>query len=199
MARHIAWARITTDAVADDLFGRDQARGGFANLVKRYREAAAGLRPTPPLTPGLEEILLADLATSLPGDMLHKVDTASMFHSLEVRVPLLAADVVQYATSLPIEYRIRGTATKQILRDAFKDVLPPSVLTRRKMGFEVPVGEFLRNELRPMFKEAVTPAALERYGLDAATAGRLYDEHASRRADHTELLWALLVLCRYRG
>lgn len=199
MARHVAWARFGTDAVAAKLFGRDRARAGFATLVKQYREAATALRPTPSLTPGLEEILLADLAVGLPSDMLHKVDTASMFHSLEVRVPLLAADVVQYVTSLPVEYRIRGTATKQILRDAFKDVLPPSVLTRRKMGFEVPVGEFLRNELRPMFMDTVTPAALGRYGLSHAIAGQLYTEHAGRHADHTELLWALLVLCRYGG
>ncbi|HOW69245.1 MAG TPA: asparagine synthase (glutamine-hydrolyzing) [Phycisphaerae bacterium] len=199
MARHIAWARFTTDGLAVKLFGRDRARAGFDGLVKRYREEAAALRPEPPLPPGLEEILLADLAVGLPGDMLHKVDTASMFHSLEVRVPLLAADVVQYATSLPVEYRIRGTTTKQILRDAFKDLLPASVLVRRKMGFEVPVGEFLRDELRTLYQDTVTPAALGRYGLDAPTAARLYEDHASRRADHTELLWALLVLCWRRG
>lgn len=199
MARHIAWARFTSDAVADELVGHERARSGFTGLVRQYREAAVALRPAPSLPPGLEEILLADLAVSLPGDMLHKVDTASMFHGLEVRVPLLAADVVQYVTSLPLGYRIRGTITKQILRDAFKDVLPPSVLTRRKMGFEVPVGEFLRNELRSMFMDTVTPAALARYGLDHAIAERLYREHAGRHADHTELLWALLVLCWYRG
>ncbi|MCZ7597016.1 MAG: asparagine synthase C-terminal domain-containing protein, partial [Gammaproteobacteria bacterium] len=69
--------------------------------------------------------------------MLYKVDLASMSHSLEVRVPLLSADVVDYVTALPVDYRISGTTTKRILRDAFRDCLPAEILDRSKMGFEV--------------------------------------------------------------
>ncbi len=139
-----------------------------------------------------------DLAVSLPADMLHKVDIASMAHSLEVRVPLLSTDVVDLATCLPIDHKLTGTTTKRILRDAFRDVLPEPILHRGKMGFEVPVGEFLRNELRPMFLDVVTPAALTDLGLEPATASELLDRHTQRRGEHTEILWALLVLCWWK-
>jgi asparagine synthase (glutamine-hydrolysing) len=146
----------------------------------------------------LDRILLADLAVSLPVDMLHKVDLASMACSLEVRVPLLSTDVVDLVTALPIEYRILGTTGKRILRDAFQDILPQSVLGRRKMGFEVPVGEFLRKELRAMYGDVVTPATLRELGIDPAVAGDLYDRHTQRRGEHTEMLSALLVLCWWK-
>src|SRR6185503_12845738 len=141
----------------------------------------------------LIDILLADLAIGLPADMLFKVDTASMMHSLEVRVPLLSPDVVQFATNLPIEYKITGTTTKRILKDAYRSLLPPAIVQRNKMGFEVPIGEFLRNELREIYHSTVTPAALGDLNLNPAAAAQLYDQHLHRRADHADLLWALLT------
>jgi len=66
------------------------------------------------------------------------------------------------------------------------------------LGFEVPVGEFLRNELRAMFLDVVTPTALRDLGLDPATAADLFARHVNRRGEHTEILWALLVLCWWK-
>ena len=78
-------------------------------------------------------------------------------------------------------------------------MLPKPILNRKKMGFEVPVGEFLRNELREMFHDTVTPKAMREFGLNPAAAEQLYEDHCRRRGDHTEILWALLVLCHWRG
>lgn len=196
---HLAWARIIDQQQAADLLGRDLAGGATEFLASMYRDAPKRLRPDAVELASLDRILLADLAIGLPADMLCKVDTASMLHSLEVRVPLLSVDVVNFAASLPIEYKMQGSLGKRILRDAFADVLPETILHREKMGFEVPVGEFLRNELAPMYRDVVTPAVLADLGLNPSTAKRLYDEHLRRRADHNEVLWALLVLCHWKS
>ncbi len=223
--RHLAWSRILDVADARELLGEQAAWRATGHLRDLYRATAAALGPEmtegwrdsgtagsgfqgpvpPSLRPSvplsrrceMEDILLGDLGVSLPGDMLHKVDLASMTHSLEVRVPLLSREVVDFAAGLPVEYKLRGTTTKRILRDAFRDALPEPVLRRRKMGFEVPVGEFMRNELRELYGDTVTPAALGDLGLEPAAAQRLFDEHAARRQDHADALWALLVLCHW--
>ena len=193
--RHLAWARYMDDRLAAELLGVRRAQEADAYLKRLYRQAPGRWRRggDPPWP--LDHILLADLAIGLPGDMLHKVDTASMFHSLEVRVPFLAADLVDFVAALPIDYKIAGTTTKRVLRDAFRGIVPDAVLVRSKMGFEVPVGEFLRRELRHLYKDVVTPQALVGLGLDANVVTRLYDEHTRRQQDHGDLLWALLVLC----
>ena len=205
--RHLAWSRHLNDTIAAELLGPQRARAATDYLKRLYQQAPTALAApfqhavsTPlPLSPSsLQRILLADLAIGLPGDMLHKVDTASMFHGLEVRVPLLSAGLVDFVTGLPIDYRLTGRTGKRILRDAFRDVLPRAVINRSKMGFEVPVGEFLRNELRDMYHDVVTPSALGGLNLDAGTAARLYRQHARRQSDHADLLWALLVLCWWK-
>ena len=198
MERHLAWARIVEQKTARALIGADRADATAEAMGKCYRQAASAWRAVNASDDRLDEILLAELAISLPSDMLHKVDLASMFHGLEVRVPLLATNVVNLAASLPTEYKLAGTMTKRVLRDAFRDVLPAEVLERRKMGFEVPVGEFLRCELREMYGDVVTAGTLETFGIDATVADRLYEDHCRRRGDYTELLWSLLVLCKWK-
>jgi asparagine synthase (glutamine-hydrolysing) len=194
---HLAWARIIDMPQAADLFGEERATAAARTLRSMYRDCVAPLVAGSPDLPPLERILLADLAIGLPADMLHKVDTASMLHSLEVRVPLLSVDVVNFAASLPIEYKLQAAMSKRILRDAFRDVLPEPILNRKKMGFEVPVGEFLRSELAPMYRDLVTKQGLQDFGIRHEAAERLYEQHCRRRADHTEILWALLVLCHW--
>ncbi|HSW45322.1 MAG TPA: asparagine synthase (glutamine-hydrolyzing) [Phycisphaerae bacterium] len=196
--RHLAWARTMDEAWAARLLGRPQADATTTLIEDLYSRVPGNWREEHRPSDALDRILLADLALSLPADMLHKVDLAGMAFALEVRVPLLSADVVNLVTSLPTEYKISGTTTKRILRDAFRDVLPKPILSRRKMGFEVPVGEFLRRELRPMFLDTVTPDALSDLGLDPAAATDLYDRHVRRHGEHTELLWALLILCWWK-
>lgn len=199
MDRHLAWACHLGGGLAAELLGDERARASADSLLRLYRDAPDDLCSADvPSLSALERILLADLAVGLPADMLHKVDLASMYHSLEVRVPLLSADVVEFVTALPIDYRIRDASGKRILRAAFHDMLPEAVLRRSKMGFEVPIGEFLRNELREMYADVVTPAALRDFGLDPAVAEKLYREHAVRREDHSEILWSLFVLCCWK-
>jgi asparagine synthase (glutamine-hydrolysing) len=132
---------------------------------------------------------VADLQTYLPNDILAKVDIASMANGLEVRCPFLDARVVDLALRMPARVR-RG---KAVLRRAFGDLIPPSILNRGKMGFGVPLTEWLRGPLRPLLEEAM--ASLEKRGLlEAAELRRLTAEHLSGAADHRDRLWLLLVL-----
>ena len=85
---------------------------------------------------------------------------------------------------------------KRILIDAHRDMLPEAVVNRPKMGFEVPIGEFLRGELRSMFHDVVTRETIDAIGwLDYGQIQRVYADHRRRRADHTDLLYTLLSLC----
>ncbi len=193
--RHLAWTTFMEPDLAAAMLGALRATATSTWLRRQYVQAAAQWQETPGTESPLQRILLADMGVSLPGDMLFKVDTASMYHALEVRVPLLSTDVIEYAANLPLTYKIQGTTGKRILRDAFRDLLPPEVFQRRKMGFEVPVGEFLRHELQDMYLSTVTSDALASFGIDVKVAADLYQQHLTRRRDRTELLWSLLVLC----
>jgi len=131
----------------------------------------------------------ADLETYLPNDILAKVDIASMANGLEVRCPFLDREVVDLALRMPTALR----RDKAVLREAFKDLLPASILTRGKMGFGVPLTEWLRGSLRPMLEDAM--ATLSKRGLlEAKELQKLTSEHLTGRADHRDRLWLLLVL-----
>ncbi|MEO9485810.1 MAG: asparagine synthase (glutamine-hydrolyzing) [Ekhidna sp.] len=95
----------------------------------------------------VNDYLIVDQEIVLPGDMLTKVDLMSMANSLEVRVPFLDREVVEFARSLPSQYKIKGNHRKRILQDAFKDILPKDIFNRPKKGFEVPLLDWMKNEL----------------------------------------------------
>lgn len=148
----------------------------------------------------LNLILLLDLHYQLPADMLHKVDLASMYYGLEVRVPMLDPAVVELAASMSSAFKLQGRTAKRILRDAYRDVLPSEILARKKMGFELPIGEFLRHGLRDMFFDVVSPRTIEALPpLSFQGVMELYREHVERRAEHADILYALLVLCFWKS
>src|SRR5690606_20923665 len=105
--------------------------------------------------PMLAKLLHADVATYLH-ELLMKQDQMSMAASIESRVPFLDHPLAEFASGLPQRLRLRGSTTKVILRRAMKDLLPPEILSRRKMGFPVPVGAWLRGPYRHMLDEYVT-------------------------------------------
>ena len=119
---------------------------------------------------GLNGALLADVLTTLPNDMLHKVDLTSMAHALEVRTPFLDRRVVEFAFSLPAEERFRKGSGKHLLRVAFGELLPPSILTRSKKGFEVPLLEMMRGPLASTLDGLFKRDLVEAAGLDHAAA-----------------------------
>lgn len=130
----------------------------------------------------------------LTGDVLVKVDRASMARGLEVRAPLLDTRIVELAAAIPGSLKLKGLTTKYLLKQAARRWLPAEIVDRPKKGFGVPIGEWLRGPLLPMAKDLLSADKLAREGwLDGAFVNRLLDEHVAGTADHRKPLWTLLA------
>ena len=139
-----------------------------------------------------------DLMTYLPDDLLVKSDIASMSCSLELLAPMLSHSLVPVGLSLPVEMKIRHGRGKHILREAFGDLLPREVFRRRKRGFGIPLGRWLRNELAGTMKETLLDRSFLDHGIVQRNAIEgLINDHISGVDDHRHRLWALLVLARW--
>jgi asparagine synthase (glutamine-hydrolysing) len=109
-------------------------------------------------------------------------------------------DVVDAVVPLPVPFKIHRGLRKRLLIDAHRELLPDGILQRGKMGFEVPMGEFLRGPLGEMFRDTVTREAVEEFGLiDYQGVQRTFEDHCAQRGEHADLLYALLVLCRWQS
>jgi asparagine synthase (glutamine-hydrolysing) len=157
----------------------------------RYREAMRGA----PAGDGLSRAQYADLKIWLPGDILTKVDRASMAVSLEAREPLLDHRLVEFAASLPVSARLRRGTGKWLMKRALEDRLPREILYRPKMGFVTPVSAWFRGPLRSeALAIAHSPAFAELGWFDPSAITRLAEAHVAGRAEHGRLLWQLLML-----
>ena len=138
---------------------------------------------------------LADVTTYLPGDLMTKVDIASMAHGLEVRAPFLDYRLVELAASLPSRLKLRRGRGKRILYRSLRDLLPEAIWRRPKMGFGVPLEHWFRGKLRPLLHDTLLdPQARSRSLFRGEVVERLLREHEQHRINHSARLWALLVL-----
>ncbi|HEV3484285.1 MAG TPA: asparagine synthase (glutamine-hydrolyzing), partial [Vicinamibacterales bacterium] len=136
-----------------------------------------------------------DFETYLPEDVLTKVDRMSMAHSIESRVPLLDNEVIDFAALLPSTMKIHNGRRKHVLKEAVRDLLPDSILNRKKQGFGVPIGVWFRGGLAGIFADVLgSQRARERGYFESAFIDRLVREHLSGTRDHTLRLWQLVVL-----
>ena len=135
----------------------------------------------------------------LAGQNLPNVDHASMACGLEVRAPFLDHALVELAGRIPAHLKVRGLTTKHILKRALRGLLPPEILHRRKQGFGVPLGPWLRGPLRGLMQEWLRPDRVAEVGLfEPATVSRLVNEHVSGQRNHRKVLWSLLVFDAWR-
>jgi asparagine synthase (glutamine-hydrolysing) len=142
----------------------------------------------------LNLMLDVDTATYLPGDLLAKVDIATMAFGLEARSPLLDAEFLELAASLPGEMKATPRHTKAALRAALRPWLPAEILDRPKQGFEVPVADWLRTSLRQYVQDVLfDPSATQRGYFDGRYVRRLVDSHLSGAEDNAKALWTLLM------
>ncbi|MGQ0715399.1 MAG: asparagine synthase (glutamine-hydrolyzing) [Gemmatimonadaceae bacterium] len=148
----------------------------------------------------IDRMMLADLLTYLPDNNLAKVDRASMAVSLEVRVPMLDHRVVEWALRLPLRMKIRGAVTKWVLRQVLYRHVPRALVEREKMGFDVPIGTWLRGPLREWASDLLHREAMEQDGLlRASEVRRVWREHLAGRANHGRGLWVVLMLQAWRA
>ncbi len=118
----------------------------------------------------------------------------TMAASIEARVPFLDHELATFVSTLPDRYRIRGLRSKWILREAGKNLIPGSILERPKVGFRVPVNEWLRGAMREFLLDHLNSSSLTRAYYDARALDRALAEHLNGRQNHEKLLWALLNL-----
>lgn len=143
----------------------------------------------------LNQILFLNFSTYLLDDLLVKTDRMSMAHGLEVRCPFLDTGLVEWAAGMPDSFKIRGTRLKWILKHAFRDLLPPEILARGKMGFGVPLGQWMRQELNEFSWDMLLgPSARILEAVDRKAMQHILVEHRTKRQDYGAKIWALLCL-----
>jgi asparagine synthase (glutamine-hydrolysing) len=189
---------ILTGATAEDLYRR---------MVSHWKDPGAlvigGQEPATILSDPArractgsitESMMFMDSCLYLPDDILVKVDRASMGVSLEARVPLLDHRVYEFAWSLPLDWKVRGQVGKLPLRTIVARHVPPALIDRPKMGFGVPIEEWLRGPLRDWAESLLDPARLKAEGiLRPAPIRAAWEEHLAGRRNWSYYLWDLLM------
>ena len=143
----------------------------------------------------LDQLLEVDVGGYLPDDLLAKIDIATMAHSLEGRSPLLDHELMEFAAALPVSAKAHGLERKRILRSALRGWVPDEILDGPKRGFQLPLREWFRGELREYAREVLLDErAVSRGWCREQQVRRILDEHAAGERDHGRGIWTLLSL-----
>jgi asparagine synthase (glutamine-hydrolysing) len=183
---HVYWNGTFSETQKKALLG--------AELPAALDRILAELRKASRAADDVSSYLWFDQKYFLPDDILMKVDRMSMAHAVEARPPLLDHRIVEFAASLPASFKIRSSRQKFLLKELMKDKLPPSVLTRKKTGLDIPTHEWLRGPLRPLLLDALGDVS-EHAGLFRSGAiETCLRDHLERRANLGYHLWGLMIL-----
>jgi asparagine synthase (glutamine-hydrolysing) len=190
--RYLRWVSVFDSEAKQDLYTE--------NFSSQTDEAAATRMLDPWFARAngggiVDAVLLTDIMTYLPNDLLVKVDIATMANSLEARSPFLDHHVMEFAASLPVKFKLRGLTTKYLLKRVLQKLLPAENIERRKMGFGVPIGHWLRGKLQPFLRETIlSDKALKRGLLRPEEVRRLVELHTRGERDYANQLWTLLMM-----
>ncbi|HEX7836933.1 MAG TPA: asparagine synthase (glutamine-hydrolyzing) [Kofleriaceae bacterium] len=187
--RNYVWLGAMPKALVGELLGGDHDI--YAAVRARYAEGSGS---------HLERVLYQDVGLYMCHSVLAKVDRASMAASLEVRAPLLDTAFAEYAASLPIDLKLRGCTGKYLLKQLAYRYLPRAIVDRPKKGFGMPIGRWLRQDLRSLSRDVLLgPDSLAASGrLRRPVVERMLREHGDGVVDHRQRLWTLLVLELWR-
>jgi asparagine synthase (glutamine-hydrolysing) len=191
--RLAAWTGVFYDDV-EQLLAPDLLARVAPIDRQRHRRGVAGIDGATPLS----RLLAVNFHSYLHDDLLVKADRMSMAASLEARAPLLDRELIEYVATLPDEYKVCGSQTKVILRMAFADLIPQSVLGQPKRGFGVPIDAWFRGELADFARDVLLSrsAKLPQFVQQSFVARQL-DEHIRQQANHGNRIWALLTFERW--
>lgn len=145
----------------------------------------------------LDAVQRYDFAHLLPEAYLAKADRGAMLHGVEIRTPFLDREVIEFASALPVEARVRGFTTKPFLKRHAREYLPGSIVSRRKRGLSVPLSAWLRGPLHEWARSRLGSEGLAQAGINTGEALALLAEHERRREDHARAIWTLAVLSEW--
>lgn len=192
---HMRWQYFLPPELARDLFRREFVtrvdRDGFRLVAEWAGRCVSSER--------LNREVYIDLKMTMADSVLMKVDKMSMASSLEVRVPFLDHELVEFATSLPPSWRLRGFETKSILKEAMLPYLPREILYRKKQGYSLPIKNWLRNEMRSYAQDVLRRSELVGRVFEPAALDRIWEEHLSLRHNHNHILWGLMHLALWHS
>jgi len=189
---YLVWVSLLQEDVRRALLS--EAVRGEAGDVGGDEFLKSQLGETIPGSP-LDKAASLDIRGYLPEYQLMYMDRMSMAHGLEVRSPLCDYKLVEYVTNLPAAYRLKGTRSKHIFKDIARQWLPTEITERRKVGFDSPVGQWFKGELKEFLLSFLSKENVKRSGLlDPDTVTALIGDHLSGRRDYSLQLWSLLAL-----
>ncbi len=171
----------------------------YRMLVHHWETSIANDFPShPSLNDSIENFQFWDMLTYLPGDILTKVDRASMEVSLEARVPLLDHRLIALAWNLPEHLKLRNGKGKWILREILKSYIPEQLFNRPKMGFGVPIDTWLRGDLKAWAQELLFSSSLEEFGISTQAIQSAWNKHQSEAYNYQYKLWVVLMFQQWR-
>jgi asparagine synthase (glutamine-hydrolysing) len=186
--RYLSWLDQTrrTELYGDELAEAVSASPGAGLMLDTWREASGD--------DVIDVMLEVDSSTHLPGNLIPKIDIATMAYALEARSPLLDHQLMEFAASIPAALKVRGSEKKWIFRQAMRGWIPDQILDRPKRGFTVPIGEWFRNDLHDLVRDVLLdPGTLDRgYFRPHAVRSMLERQMAGDDAE-TKPLWALFM------
>lgn len=142
----------------------------------------------------LDRALYCDIKTYLPDDILALSDRVSMQHSLEVRVPFIDHEFMEFCATIPPEIRLKGFKKKYLLKKALSEILPKEVINHRKQGFVGPTASWMKSDLKQVIIDSLSRKELDKHGyIQYDTVSRILDEHFSGKQLHDKLIWSLLI------
>jgi asparagine synthase (glutamine-hydrolysing) len=175
------------------------ARSDLADEAGRFEDLLAPLFAEASDRDFATQMMLVDMLSYLPGDILTKVDRTTMATSLEARVPLLDHELVEFAVSVPSGLKMRDGTGKWLLKRAIEGIVPRHALEKPKKGFSLPLGRWFRNDLRHRVDALLAPGARIHEYVDTAAVRRLCLEHRVGRRDQAGMIWRLMALELWLG
>ena len=189
-AGHMRWQYFGKPETDNEFFAKSVlakiSRDPFAPIRTQVTHCNSASR--------LDREIYVDLMFTMPDSVLMKVDKMSMAHALEVRVPFLDYQFVEFCATIPGHHKLSGFTTKAIFRSAMKGILPDKIRGRGKQGYSLPIKNWLRQELREYMVDLLTSSPLMKEAFNIQYIEKLIREHQEYRANHNHILWALINL-----
>ena len=140
-----------------------------------------------------EKMMISDFFTYLPDDILCKVDRSTMFYSLESRAPFLNKDIIEIAFNLPLKYKLNNGKSKIILKDILSKYLPGHLISNKKKGFGVPIGDLMKDQLKNWTRDILSKDACSKHGFfNSQTVSNTVENHLSGKENNQFKIWSLI-------